>query len=193
MSEGFERLLAALDPDRDKAGEEYERIRQRLMRLFIWRGCPNADELTDRTMERVSRRLDEGADIYTGNVYAFFHGVALMVLRESWREAGRAAAIAKDPTLMPIATPAAVGDDIDRERARERRLACLRRCLAAMPERSRNLLQAYHGQEGTAISARRQLAHALAVPLTTLRLRVHRLRSGLRACIEECLARAVME
>jgi DNA-directed RNA polymerase specialized sigma24 family protein len=190
MSDGFERLLKALDPDRDNAGEEYERIRQRLTRLFIWRGCANADELTDRTMERVTRRLDEGADIYTDSVYAFFHGVALRVMQESWREAARVSAIAKDPTLVQ---PPAEADDIDADGDRERRLACLKRCLAKMPARSRELLHVYHGQKGTAVSARRQLAHALAVPLTTLRLRMHRLRMGLRACIEECLAGPLME
>ena len=139
MSDGFERLLNALDPDRDKAGEEYERIRQRLTRLFTWRGCSNADELTDRTMERVSRRLGEGADIYTGNVYAFFHGVALRVLQESWREADRAAAIAREPTLMRAAAP---DPDADAERDRQRRLNCLERCLAKMPASSRELLRA---------------------------------------------------
>ena len=37
--EEFEALLAQLDPDRERAGERYETIRRKLVRLFEWRGC----------------------------------------------------------------------------------------------------------------------------------------------------------
>jgi DNA-directed RNA polymerase specialized sigma24 family protein len=186
MTSGFERLLRQLDPDRDRAGEEYVRIRQRLARLFVWRGCANADELADRVLERVVKRLDEGAEIYAADPYAFCHGVALMVLRETWREQARQHAVEADLTARAVAS-----DDADRgDHHRERRHQCLERCLARMPAESRELLRMYHAPEGSAIAARRQLARALSVPLNALRIRVHRLRVELRACIEECAGRA---
>ena len=185
MSNGFERLLQSLNPDRDKAGEEYDHIRQRLTRLFVWRGCVNADELADRTLDRVVRRLDEGAEIYASDPYSFCHGVALMVLREWWREKARHGTAAADLTALTSQgdAPAETQEHV------ERRHTCLERCLEHMPSQSRELLRAYHGQQGSAIAARRQLARALALPLNALRIRVHRLRTDLRACIEECMRR----
>jgi hypothetical protein len=38
-SEALDRLLEQLDSDRDRAAEKYEQIRQRLIKLFRWRGC----------------------------------------------------------------------------------------------------------------------------------------------------------
>src|SRR5262249_48299471 len=37
--EAFDRMLAELHPDIDRAGEQYEKIRQKLVKLFEWRGC----------------------------------------------------------------------------------------------------------------------------------------------------------
>ncbi len=178
---GFDRLLQRLDTDRDRAGDAYERIRARITTLFAWRGCANADELADRTMERVERRLQEGADIYAGDPYAFFHGVALMVLRESWRDQARRATIEAD--LDDLVMPGLE----EHAAQRERRSGCLDRCMAGLPASSRELLSVYHGQQGSAIAARQQFARTLAIPLTALRIRVHRLRVELRTSIEDCL------
>jgi hypothetical protein len=60
----FDRMLAELDPDRERAGEKYEQIRQKLMKFFQWRGCSSsaAEEHTDRTIDRVARKVEEGAE-----------------------------------------------------------------------------------------------------------------------------------
>ena len=47
-AEGFEALLAMLHPDRETAGERYEDIRRRLVRLFEWRGCARSGVAGDR-------------------------------------------------------------------------------------------------------------------------------------------------
>ena len=85
----FDRLLTFLDPDRQAAADKYEDIRRRLLKLFVWRGCSAPDEYVDRTIDRVARRVQEGADIQVADPYQYFHGVALNVLREHWRDPGR--------------------------------------------------------------------------------------------------------
>src|SRR5262245_21687271 len=54
--EEFDRLLLWLNPDRDKAGEKYEWIRKRLIKIFVCRGCNVPEELADKTINRVARK-----------------------------------------------------------------------------------------------------------------------------------------
>src|SRR5256885_4134102 len=61
--EAFSKLLARLDPDRERAGEKYEDLRRTLIRFFEWRGAPFPEEQTDETFNRVARKLDEGIGI----------------------------------------------------------------------------------------------------------------------------------
>ena len=180
----FEDLLAALDADRTRAAEKYERIRLRLTKLFEWRGCLNADELTDRTFDRVARRLNEGATVTSADAYLFVHGVALNVLREHWRSPARAAdaILADDPRLaVPDGTSAAesAAARIEHERLLERLVSCL----DALPPESRRLVAAYHLQEGRQIAARKTIAADLGLPLNALRIRVFRLRQALERCV----------
>ena len=43
----FAKLLARLDPDRERAGERYEDLRRTLTRFFEWRNAPFPEEQTD--------------------------------------------------------------------------------------------------------------------------------------------------
>src|SRR5262249_38711382 len=82
----FERLLAVLDSDREKAGERYELLRLRLTRFFEWRRAGAPADLVDRTIERVTRKLAEGEGIREEDPSAYFYGVARNILREHWAE-----------------------------------------------------------------------------------------------------------
>ena len=180
----FEELLAALDTDRTRAAEKYERIRQRLTKLFEWRGCRNADELTDRTFDRVAKRLGEGATVTTADAYLFCHGVALNVLREHWRSPGHATGtvLTDDPRLV-AADPATAAASLATRLAHERLLERLAACLDALPPESRRLVAAYHLRENGRITARKALAAELGLPLNALRIRVFRLRQALERCV----------
>jgi hypothetical protein len=57
VKDNFEQLLTWLDPDRDIAGQKYEVIRTRLIRVFELRGCFKAEELTDETINRVTAKI----------------------------------------------------------------------------------------------------------------------------------------
>lgn len=177
----FDRLLAALDPDRERAGALYEGLRARLIRFFAWRGAEGAEDLADRTIDRVSRKFSEGETIREADPSAYFYGVARNILRERWTE--RARERSRQP-LVPF--PPAPAPE---ERAVfERRLACLDRCLAALPARSRELVLAYYeGRRRVRIDARRALAEARGIPVNALRIRVCRLRLHLEACVRACL------
>ena len=65
----------------------------------------------------------------------------------------------------------------------------MERCFDTLPPESRNLVSRYYGVgEDDRARARRELAGALGLPVNALRLRVHRVRLHLEACLRSCLA-----
>ncbi|HKP37054.1 MAG TPA: hypothetical protein VJT71_09355, partial [Pyrinomonadaceae bacterium] len=55
--EDFDRLLAWLDADRERAGVIYEKIRWRLITIFAARNCVTPEDLADETLDRVARKV----------------------------------------------------------------------------------------------------------------------------------------
>jgi len=183
--ESFDILLAQLDPDREGAGELYETIRRRLIRLFEWRGCACPEDLADDTFNRVARKLAEGVELRSADPYSYFCGVAHLRFKEVLRSAARErrALDAHGELLRP--TPLPVVPD---EEPGDRRLDCLRRCLAALQMDQRELVLKYHQGEGN-IRNRKALSQELGIPMNALRIRVHRVRRRLEACLGDCLHR----
>jgi hypothetical protein len=179
-AESFERLLACLDSDRERAAQRYEATRRKLAKLFAWRGCADPETLVDLTFDRVARRLDEGAEVTARDPYSFFHGVALYVLREHWRapvQKERPLPAGGDRRAAPLAAPEESSP----------RLECLDECVRGLGPENRKLIVTYHeGRGGERIRARAALAASLGVSATALRLRAFRLRAGLETCVHAC-------
>jgi len=178
--DGFEALLTQLDPDRERAGERYEIIRRKLVRLFEWRGCDGAEDLADETLNRVARRLAEGVELQSSTSFGYFYGVAHLVYKEVLRRSSREyRALESGEWPQPIYTP-------EEEEPTDRRLECLRCCLAQVTQDQRDLLLRYHQGENN-IRNRKALADELGVPLNALRIRVHRVRRKVEDCVHSCL------
>ena len=168
----FERLLDALDPDRERAAIAYERLRYRIIGLLSWWGSSAPEELADATLDRVARKLQEGAAIPSGSLGAYVRGVARLVFYESSRE--RLTPLTGDePAIAPAGDPAEAGE-------------CLDRCLASWGASDRDLLLRYYGA-GKASEIRKRIADELAISTTALRIRTHRLRTRLERCVAECM------
>lgn len=173
----FEALLAWLDPDRERGAEKYEEIRRRLIKILRCRGCGEAEALADETIDRVAEKVAGLAAGYQGDPSYYFYGVAHKVFLESVRK-GRAVQVA-----LPPPPP---NDPADSEREHD----CLERCLATLPQATREMiLQYYGGEKGEKIRRRRELASGLGVAPNALRIRAHRVRASLYECVRECLGR----
>src|ERR1044071_2085308 len=83
--EAFNSLLDWLDPDREQAGIKYEDIRRRLIKIFTGRGCAEAEDLADETINRVTSKLNEIEKDFTGDRTRYFFGVANKVHMEYLR------------------------------------------------------------------------------------------------------------
>jgi len=190
--DAFEILLVNLHAERERAGEEYERIRGKLLKFFKWRGCHEPEEYADRTIDRVARRITEGAELRVRDSYLFFHGVALNILKEHWRGPVRDSHTLDDlpPSLSPAEDPDERREREEGRHDKEQRLECLDECLQRLSAESRELVTKYHQSEGRAkIEGRKELAALLKIPLNALRIRVFRIRTELEGCVDGCLRR----
>ena len=175
--EALERLLALLDPDQERAARKYQQLRRRLVRLFEWRGARFPDDLTDETVLRVARRLNDGVEIRADDPFRYFCGVAHLVFKEVLRERKRDRAL-QDPANWPTHQEEDPEPD-------DERMAVLQECLDRLGTDHRNLILEYHeGERRERIDNRREIAERLGIPLNALRIRVHRIRSKLERCVE---------
>ena len=171
----FDLLLAALDPNRERAAFAYEQLRHRLIGLLKWWGATQPEDLADETLDRVARKLESGASIGEGSFGAYVRGVARMVYYE-WTREPRSTQDVRE-TVIPIQTA-------DVEAASE----CLENCLASLTPSDRSLLLRYY-DGGKSADVRRQLADELAISMTALRIRAYRLRAQIVECVSGCLER----
>ena len=178
-SESFVRLLAALDPDPDRAAEKYEQLRRKLMNLFEWRGSITSEELADETLNRLAKKIDEGEAIR--NLSSYLGGMARLVWLESVKEQNRqrsALEELKAANRYPAQTDS-------------RRIECFEFCLQRLAPESHVLILNYYREEKSArIALRKQLAEKLGTPLNALRIRAHRIRVQLETCVGECMRKA---
>lgn len=175
-SSAFEQLLDALHEDRQRAAVLYEQLRERTIGLLQWWGSHQGEDLADRTLDRVARKIQEGATIPDGSLGAYVRGVARMVFYESTRSTNTQ--LEESVAEALVAAPVS-GDD-------DPALACLDRCLAALANDDRALLLRYY-DAGKPKDLRRELAGETGMTATALRLRIHRLRSRLERCVASCL------
>jgi len=188
--EAFDKLLACLDRDRERAAEKYEEIRNALITFFEHRGCLSPEEYADETINRVARRLSEGKEIYTNNAASYFYGVAHNLLKEYWEAPDRRASALE--SLPQAGAPSHNPIEVQQQEAqlllRERRLECLEKCLEALTPQNREMVMKYYqGEAAVKVKNRKSLAQELSIPLNALRNRVLRIRERLEECVSSCL------
>ena len=185
--EAFEKLLVRLDSDRDLAAEKYESIRRRLVQVFQWRGCSESEALADETIDRVSRKLEEGEEIRASDPAVYFYGVARNVLKEFWTEQRKEQTLER--SAAPVREfPGAARDPGDQDV--DQRLECLDRCLGRLSRKNRELITVYYRSEKSGkITDRMELAKSLSLSPGALRIKAHRIRRQLEECVNEGMRR----
>lgn len=184
--EAFDKLLEWLDKDRERAGRKYEEIRLTLVKFFAWRGCTDAEDMADETINRVNRRVEELTEIYEGDPSRYFFGVAKNLVKE-WRRQEHPQPLSPSTPAPAQVETAPVDDSL---RLRE----CLEQCLQSLPGAERELVLNYYEKSKQAkIDFRKLLAQSLEVESTALRVRVHRIRAKIQKCVERCLDRETHE
>ena len=169
----FNALLAWLNNDRDIAAKRYETIRAGLIRVFVSKGCNDAEHLADEAIERVTKRLPEIRESYVGEPARYFHGVARNLILETYRRKE----IAADVT--PVASIQITNQSDEYE--------CLIRCLKFLSPAKRELILDYHVYEGhDKIKQHEIMAQELGITEGALRGRVYHIRAKLEKCVLAC-------
>jgi DNA-directed RNA polymerase specialized sigma24 family protein len=168
----FDRLLAWLDSDPNRAGELYERIRWRLITILAARGCSIPEELADETIDRVAHRVADIEANYIGDKSVYFLGVMNNVHHEHLRR----------PALPRLV------ETRDDNQLNEQTYVCLDQCLEKLAPHARQIIEEYYAAEKREkITLRKRIAARLGVSSSNLRLRALRIRAKLQTCIEQCL------
>src|SRR5262249_35034870 len=106
--------------------------------------------------------------------------IARRVLQEGYRRRSRERSVFHN--LERQSPKASVAEEVDP------RLPCLHKCLQQLPEASRLLILSYYDGDGRAhLSERKALADQLGLTYVTLKVRAHRARCALEACLGDCL------
>src|SRR5262245_10915582 len=131
--EALDKLLACLDPNRERAGEKYEQIRGGLVKFFEWRSCSFSQDHADETINRVARKLDKGEELR--DVYTYVYGVARMLILEIQKES-----VKQRAAFAQLPTHSVAEELLDTETRAE----CLKHCLASLSPSSRDLIMRYY-------------------------------------------------
>ena len=176
--EKFGLLMKWLDPDTETAGYKYEKIRQRLIRIFYGRGCFEAEDLADDTFDRVMQKLPQLSSEYIGEPALYFYGVANKIHLEWLRKQKKSAP-----------SPQVFIANIELEEESEHEFDCLDSCLTKLPSDQRDLIVEYYQDEKRAkIQHRKSLAERLDITVNALQIKTSRIRSRLHSCVTECIS-----
>lgn len=175
----FLALLARLGSEGDTGEAVYERLRRRLITYMRLHLPAEADDLADRTLDRMARRLHEGTAVQ--NIYSYALGVArMLVLEARARHSREQRSLLEQAPLLEQSSP--------EEEDSEVVLAALQGCLEHLGPAAADLILAYYGGEGaTRIEKRRRLAEELGLSINALRNRALRLREALERCTRKKL------
>lgn len=187
-SDSFNSLLTFLGPDRDSAARAYLDLRRALFIFFAARGAGSPGEMADETINRVARRLGEGAQITTENPTSYVYAVARNVWRESLATPTPLLSLSEDdPAVISLVTPHDLMVSASERIESEARYECLEKCLDQLDSGERELIVAYYRfSGGEKIDNRKRLASDQGLSGNTLRQKVARLRSRLAGCINGC-------
>jgi len=174
--EAWTAFLAALHRERDVAGEQYEKMRSKLIMFFLIRGFgPDCEALADDTLDRVARKYE--GEFECQHLMSYTLGVARRVASEARRKLTREAAH-KPP------------DGGDRDTFPEVELRCLEECLRRLPESKKHLIREYYQHQGREKSdGKKRLATALGITLGALTIEAFRIRKQLHKCVLACVER----
>lgn len=174
----FEKLLSWLDFNRELAGQKYELIRSRLIKILHVRGCHIAEELADETINRVAAKIEQLLENYNGDPALYFYAVAKKVFLEFTRQ----------PEFEEL--PAVLAQKNSNDDGIDAYYACLDRCLSELDlEKREFIIQYYEKEKKEKLEQRKKMETEFRISSEVLRTRAFRIRKGLQKCVLKCVGK----
>lgn len=178
--QAFEKMLDWLDKDREIAGQKYEAIRLRLIKILNYRGCLEGEELADKVIDRVAQKVDSIAETYQGDPVYYFLNVANKIYLEYRR---KPVSVELSDDFAGQSADFAANEDFQPE------YECFRKCLENLPTQKREFIIGYYQENKKAkLIIHKQLAESIGIDYSSLHARAFRLRAALQKCVLNCLA-----
>jgi RNA polymerase sigma factor (sigma-70 family) len=165
-------MSSGLNPEQRFAEFDWETARRKLLSYFSRRGLVNAEDLTQETLTRIVKWLGEdhtieGQDGFMKTVFGF----ARMVRLEDTKKAR----VSAEP--LPGDLPA--GTIATRGLNTQETIQVLRQILEKLPGKERDLILDW--ERGV---PQEKMAADRNIPLSTLRVQLHRVREKIRRCYD---------
>lgn len=188
--QSFARLLRWLDGGADSQGQKYEEMRRRLVAYFDRKECLSPDELTDETLNRVMKWLEQSGKDNDPEPAKICYNTARFVFHEYLRRPEREAEEFDEmPTgRQPAEDPRAASLLTEEQEEKEKRLNCLESCAQKLPDDDRDLIvRYYYGEQRVKLDNRKALAAERGMTPNALSIKACRIRDRLRDCVTKCV------
>lgn len=185
--ENFNALLNWLSSDSEKAGVEYERIRNGLINFFRYRGCADSDMLADETINRVAMKLDQYDLSKDISKMSFFYGFAKNLIHEYFDQL-KIDAFSEEKHQFYFAkfTETDEPENVD--------LKCLDKCLSKLKAADRKFIISYYSEEkGEKIETRKIIAKKFNLSVKGIHTKAFRVRESLKTCILNCFKAKIVK
>jgi DNA-directed RNA polymerase specialized sigma24 family protein len=171
----------------------YLMLRKRLVKYFEWRQVRDPGELTDEVFERLVKQLRNGVRLAPEAIVLYAWGIAKHVYSGYLR---------KEKTLAQVLCEVAANEQESRrisiqniEPDAENLNLCLENCCTALsPEGSEVFFSYYPAApeltQEEVFKLRVELAKALGLTHSGLRVKVYRIREKLKTCVMKCIEEA---
>lgn len=178
--EQFDALLGLFSTDREKAGDEYERIRSGLERFFYFKGCADPQSLADDTINRVAVKIHTFDPSKNVKPASFFYGFASNILMEDRRSARKEIELGE--------TQFQAKETYQDDETGEARLSCLRKCMERLRVVEKDLIVRYFARRGPEkMKELDAICRELNCTARALHTRVFRIKNAMKDCITECV------
>jgi len=159
------------DADEERAAQQYERLRQRAHHLLLGPALPGPEVSGDETLDRISRRIEEGEQIRDVDPLCLRSGApGRDETFKSVRRRHRLLTSLATSTLSPAGVTS-------QEHSGRTPSSGIQGCMRRLPPEDRELISHYYESGGRdQQEERRQLAARLGLSAVALRLRAFRIR-----------------
>lgn len=175
--EKFNQLLDWLSENRDESAREYHDIQNRLILYFSARGCVDAENLADQTIDRIAEKISSENFEYEGNKMKYFYGFARNIYHEYLRHKDIALneEILEDESQMV---------ELPTEEEISQTQKYLNDCLSKLNRKDKKLILIYYNAKtGREKEYREKVAKKYKISTNSLRVKIFRLKKIIEDCV----------
>jgi DNA-directed RNA polymerase specialized sigma24 family protein len=182
----FPDLFSRLDPDPERANEQFSLLRQKLIEVCRYRKIPDrrVEDVVHETLVRLCSRLGRIKD---KNLFYYSLAILRNVILEGWR-GPETKEMGFDPTRPEPEAPTKTAHETMEKDEHDRHLReCYDACVTKLPKPDEDLYFKYKDLSFNDRATRDFLAASIGISRPALNVKITRIGQRLRDCIKKCM------